>query len=268
MWDSELQQYMRASGYSLRTISSYLDALNRLCKAYDKEPRLITESDLEKYLSKLSDSRKSPYTLNQYHMALKLLKTKVLDQSWSPRFAYTKRHIRLPVVLSREEISSIIEKTKNIKHKLILAMAYGAGLRVSEVVNLLVRDINFNSLTITIVGGKGNKDRISLIPEKLVSELTRTVAGKEGEEYLFESERGGKLNTRTAQMIMTAAIKRANIKKNATFHSLRHSFATHLLENGVDIRHIQKLLGHSSITTTAQYTKVTNPNLMNIRSPL
>lgn len=268
MWESELQQYMRASGYSLRTISSYIDALRRLSKKYHKEPSKISEFELEKYLSKLSEINRSPYTLNQYHMALKLLKTKVLGQSWRPRFSYTKRHKRIPIVLSREEISRLIQVTKNSKHKLMLSIAYGAGLRVSEVVNLRVRDIDISSLCITIAGGKGHKDRISLIPEKLVHELSREVAGKEGTDYLFESERGGRLTTRSAQMVMTVALKKANITKGATFHSLRHSFATHLLENGVDIRHIQKLLGHSSITTTQQYTKVTNPSLMNIRSPL
>ncbi|GAB4027689.1 MAG: hypothetical protein Fur0011_6310 [Candidatus Microgenomates bacterium] len=165
-------------------------------------------------------------------------------------------------------MAKIIEKTQNIKHKLILALAYGSGLRVSEVINLRVRDVDLTNLCLTIKGGKGNKDRITVIPEKLTAELSRMIAGKSAESYLFESERGGKLTSRTAQIIMHQALKRANVNKNATFHSLRHSFATHLLENGVDIRHIQKLLGHSSISTTAQYTKVTNPHLMKIRSPL
>lgn len=268
MWEPELQQFMRASGYSLRTIASYIDALNRLSRYFRKEPEAIDESELEHYLSKLSLDKRSPYTLNQYHMALKLLKTKVFRLSWTPRFSYTKRHKKLPVVLSRGEITEIISVTRNHKHRLMLALAYGAGLRVSEVVNLKVRNIDLSTLCLTIEGAKGNKDRVTVIPEKLKEDLSRQTAGRTGSEPVFVSERGGKLTTRSAQMIMTTSLRQANIKKGATFHSLRHSFATHLLENGVDIRHIQKLLGHSSITTTQQYTKVTNPMLMKIRSPL
>ena len=236
MWEMELQQYMRACGYSVRTISSYVEALKRLSRHFGSEPGDITENDLETYLSSMYEKNRSPYTLNQYHMALKLLKIKVFNLPWKPRFPYTKRHKRIPVVLSREAISAILSATKNMKHKLMLALAYGSGLRVSELVNMRVRDIDLEGLCLTITEGKGRKDRIS--------------------------------TTRTAQNVMSTSLLRAKIKKNATFHSLRHSFATHLLENGVDIRHIQKLLGHSSITTTQQYTKVTNPNLMNIRSPL
>lgn len=268
MWESDLQQYMRASGYSFRTIASYLDALRRLAKTYHKDPGNISESELEKHLSMLRQNNRSPYTLNQYHMALKLLKTKVKGVKWQPRFAYTKRHQRLPVVLSHSEVEAIVQATKNSKHKLMLALAYGAGLRVSEVVNLRVSGVDLARMAITIAGGKGNKDRLSVIPEKLVSELSRVVAGRDQAAFLFESERGGKLTTRSAQMVMKNALKQAKINKGATFHSLRHSFATHLLENGVDIRHIQQLLGHSSITTTQRYTKVTNPALLKIRSPL
>jgi site-specific recombinase XerD len=150
----------------------------------------------------------------------------------------------------------------------MLSLAYGAGLRVSEVIKLRVQDIAISELSIVVRDGKGGKDRITLLPEKLCSELETIMAGKTGDQYLFESERGGILTTRTAQVVFERSLKLARIKKSATFHSLRHSFATHLLENGVDVRYIQQLLGHASITTTQQYTKVTNPQLRNIKSPL
>ncbi len=206
--------------------------------------------------------------MNQYHAAYKLYLTKILNRSWDVPFPYAKRHKKLPIVLSRTEVAIIIENTKNSKHKLLLALAYGSGMRVSEVVSLKTGDLNLDELSILIKDAKGGKDRISVVPETLINDLRNMVAGKNTNDYLFESERGGKLTTRTAQIVFEKSLKLAGILKPATFHSLRHSFATHLLENGVDVRYIQKLLGHASISTTQLYTKVTNPALLNIESPL
>lgn len=162
----------------------------------------------------------------------------------------------------------ILQAPKNSKHRLLLALAYGAGLRVSEVVDLRVGDLDLPALMIHIKQGKGQKDRISVVPDTLVNDLRNLIAGKGAREYVFASERGGKLTTRTAQKVFETALHLSEIKKDATFHSLRHSFATHLLENGVDIRYVQELLGHQNIRTTQQYTHVTNPKLRNIKSPL
>lgn len=248
---------MRVAGYSRRTIEAYTRCVQE-----------IGERDLLEFLDSLAMHGKSSYTLNQYHAAYKLYVTKVLQQSWNIRFPYAKRHERLPVVLSRGEIAQIIEVTRNSKHKIMLALAYGAGLRVSELVQLQVQDVALEELSLAVRVGKGGKDRISILPEKLGNDLRNLMAGKNRDDFLFESERGGRLTTRTAQAVFATSLRRAGIKKQATFHSLRHSFATHLLENGVDVRYIQQLLGHASITTTQLYTKVTNPALRNIRSPL
>ena len=147
-------------------------------------------------------------------------------------------------------------------------MAYGAGLRISEVVNLKVKDVNLEELTIYLKNAKGKKDRITIFPEKIKTYLQNLIAGKNPNDYLFESERGGKLTERTAPKVFENAQRQSGIKKEATFHSLRHSFATHLLENGVDVRYVQELLGHQNIRTTQIYTQVTNPKLKNIKSPL
>jgi len=162
----------------------------------------------------------------------------------------------------------VISSIKNLKHKLIISLAYGAGLRVSEVVNLKIKDINLDELTIHLKNAKGKKDRITIFSEKIKNDLQNLIAGKNLNDYLFESERGGKLTERTVQKVFENALRGAGIKKDATFHSLRHSFATHLLENGVDVRYVQELLGHANIRTTQVYTKVTNPKLKNIKSPL
>lgn len=253
----ELQRYMRVAGYSPRTIDAYSRCIEE-----------IGDANLLVFLDKLAKQGKSSFTLNQYHAAYMLYSNKVLNESWKAPFPYAKRHKKLPVVLSRDEIGRLIDVTRNIKHKLLISLAYGAGLRVSEVINLRVVDVDVAELSLTVRDGKGGKDRVSIVPEKLLNILTNIMVGKSGEQYLFESERGGKLTTRTAQSIFTKSLKLTGIKKSATFHSLRHSFATHLLENGVDVRYIQQLLGHASITTTQLYTKVTNPQLKNIRSPL
>lgn len=253
----KLQQYMRVAGYRVKTIEAYARCVEE-----------IGEQDLMQFLDKLALKHRSSFTLNQYHAAYKLYMTKVLGKPWYTPFPYTKRHKKLPIVLSKEEIVKIIEVTKNPKHRLLIAISYGAGLRVSEVVSLKIGDINLGELSILIKDAKGGKDRITVIPETLVNDLRNMIAGKITNDYLFESQRGGKLTTRTAQIVFEKSLKIADVRTNATFHSLRHSFATHLLESGVDVRYIQKLLGHASITTTQLYTKVTNPALLNIKSPL
>lgn len=253
----ELQKYMRATGYSPRTVEAYSRCVEE-----------IGSSDLLGFLDQLATAGKTSYTLNQYHAAYKLYVTKVLKRMWNTPFPYAKRHQKLPVVLTRDEINQVIDATKNVKHRVMLSLAYGAGLRVSEVIKLRIGDIDLDGLSVMIRDGKGGKDRISILPERLSNDLRRMTMGRTADQYLFESERCGSLTTRTAQLVFEKSLELAGVQKSATFHSLRHSFATHLLENGVDIRYIQQLLGHASITTTQQYTKVTNPQLKNIRSPL
>ena len=181
---------------------------------------------------------------------------------------FAKRTKKLPIVLSREEIARIIENIINKKHKLLISLSYASGLRVSEVINLKVKDLYFDELIIHIKRTKGDRDRITIFPEKMKNDLNNMIYSRDKNDYVFASERGGKITARTAQKIFEKALKKASIKKDATFHSLRHSFATHLLENGVDVRYVQELLGHRNIRTTQIYTQVTNPSIKNIKSPL
>ena len=264
----KLQQYLRVSGYSPRTIKAYTLCVRKIYSHFKKPLNQISENEFAQYLDRLIKKGYSPYTVNQYHAAYKLVITKIYHESFFFNFPYTKRYKRLPVILSKKEIKLLIASTKNQKHKLLISLAYGAGLRVSEVVDLKVKDVNLDELTIHVKQSKGKKDRITIIPEKLKTDIQDLIAGKTGQDPVFVSERGRKLTTRTAQKIFSKAFKKSKIKKGATFHSLRHSFATHLLENGVDVRYIQELLGHVNIRTTQVYTKVTNPKLKNIKSPL
>ena len=166
-----------------------------------------------------------------------------------------------------EEVKRLIDGVSNIKHKLIIKMLYGCGLRVSEVINLKKSDLNFDESLIHIRLAKGRKDRFVKIPDSIKEELENY--SKFGEsEVLFLSQRGGKLSTSTIQKIIKNFSKKAGLKKNISPHTLRHSFATHLLETGIDLKIIQKLLGHSDIRTTQIYLHISNQLIKNVKSPL
>ena len=265
---SKLQQEMKITGFSPRTIKSYSLCLKKLYNHFKKPLNKINENQFKEFLAELANKNYSPYTLNLYHASLKYVIENIYHQPFRFSFPYAKRHKKLPVVLSRKEIRQIIDCLHNSKHRLLVALSYGAGLRVSEVLSLKVKDIDLGELVIQLKSSKGKKDRITIIPIKIKNDLQNAIAGKTSNSYVFESERGGRLSSRTAQKVFTNTLKKTGIKKAATFHSLRHSFATHLLENGVDVRYVQELLGHANIRTTQLYTKVTNPKLKNIKSPL
>jgi len=264
----KLKEYLTLRNYSPKTIQSYCQCAKIIYKHFKKPLDKISEQEFKDYLIFLLEKNYSSNTVNHYHAVFKVVIKQIYKLPFNFRIPYSKRGSKLPVVLSRSEIKKIISLIKNPKHKLLISLSYGAGLRVSEVISLKVENLDLEELVIHIKQSKGKKDKITIIPEGLKTELVNLIAGKDKKDFVFESERGGKLTTRTAQKIFSDTLKRAEIKKQATFHSLRHSFATHLLENGVDVRYVQELLGHRNIQTTQIYTKVTNPKLKNIKSPL
>lgn len=179
-----------------------------------------------------------------------------------------KREKRLPLVLSEEEVSSIIREIHNLKHKTVTALIYSAGLRVSEAVALKIQDIDTDRCIITIKQSKGKKDRQVPLSKKFQKLLGDYLSEYIPKTYLFEGQKGGKYSAKSIQLIFQKACKQARVGKAATVHTLRHSFATHLLEKGTDLRVIQELLGHSSSKTTEIYTHVSARTIRNIRSPL
>ncbi|MCK5085114.1 tyrosine-type recombinase/integrase [Candidatus Parcubacteria bacterium] len=264
----KIEDELRLRNYSKRTIKSYLICLSdyfRYIKTVKKNPDI---NIIKKYLLEKQDRGQSGQTINLYLNSIKYFYREIFKSSIKINLKFVKTSKKLPIVLSKREIEKIINSIKNRKHKLIISLSYGAGLRVSETINLKVKDISVEDLTIHIKQAKGRRDRITVIPERLKPEIVSFIAGKNNNDYLIISNQGGKLTNRTPQKIFENALKKSGIKKDATFHSLRHSFATHLLENGVDIRYIQELLGHQNIRTTQIYTKVTNPSIKNIKSPL
>lgn len=258
---------LRLRGRSPRTIKSYLSYLREYLLAVENWQKLDIDL-IKNFLLERHDKDYSSSTINLYLCAIKFFYRSVLGLNDSINIRFIRRRKRLPVVLSKEEVGRIIEVLKNKKHRLMIALAYGAGLRVSEVTNLKVADLDFDRGVIYVRRAKGDKDRVTLLPEKLVPELLEFVAGKDFKNLLFISQRGGRLSSRTLQKVFGQALKRAAINKNASFHSLRHSFATHLLENGTDIRYVQAFLGHQSIKTTQLYTSVTSLGISKIKSPL
>lgn len=263
-----VRREMELRNYSAKSIAAYAGVIKDLVGFYQKPLKELTRDEIKEYLYQKQKKGLSSQTIALAANALNYLYTQIYKQKGFEKIRQPKRTQKLPEVLNRLEIKQLVASIANQKHRLLISVAYGAGLRVSEVVRLKVQDVDWDNLTVRVRQGKGKKDRITLLPESLVGELRRFIPGKEKYDFVFESERGGRLSEATAQKVFYAAMKKAGIKKPATFHSLRHSFATHLLENGVDVRYVQELLGHANIRTTQIYTKVTNPSLKNIKSPL
>lgn len=270
--DKELlsvESELRLRRYSPATIRNYLQCLRAYFCFYNTgNYRWVDLSSIRSFLLEKESRGYASQTINLYLNAIKFYYHQVVRTKFRIDIKMAKRSKKLPVILSRGEIRRLIDAIANSKHRLLISLAYGAGLRVSEVVGLKIKDVDFENGFIHLKEAKGAKDRVTLIPEKIRDALQTMVVGKGGGDWLFPSERGGNLSRRTAQKVFENALRRADIQKDATFHSLRHSFATHLLENGTDVRYVQALLGHANIRTTQLYTQVTSPALQSIKSPL
>lgn len=179
-----------------------------------------------------------------------------------------KKHNKLPKHISMEDVKRLFEVTINLKHNTMLKLCYGMGLRVSEIINLKIKDIDSKNMQVLIERGKGKKDRYVNLPHSILEQLRMYYKIYKPVKYLFEGQYGGQYSKRSAQKVFQSAMQKAKINKEVGIHGLRHSFATHLLESGTDISMIQQLLGHSNIKTTLIYAQVTNKSLKNVKSPL
>ena len=179
-----------------------------------------------------------------------------------------KKHNILPKVIHGIDVKKIFDNTPNLKHNTMLKLSYGMGLRVSEIINIKVEDVDSKSMQVFIRRAKGKKDRYANLPESILDQLRLYYKEYGPQEYLFEGQFGGQYSTRSVQQVFKDSMRRAGVNKNVGVHSLRHSFATHLLEKGTDVRLIQDLLGHKDIKTTLLYTHVSDWSLQNVRSPL
>ncbi len=263
---------MQIRNYSERTINTYIACLSKLAKYFDLSPEKISIDQLKDFLHYIIRVEKlSVSTVNQTISAFKVLHQDVLGLEWEPmRIKRPRREKKLPVVLTINEVLRMISLTTNLKHKALISLAYSSGLRREETRTLKPVDIDSESMRIHVVSGKGKKDRYTILSQKALELLRIYYNAQRPEKYLFEpvGKKGKVMGAETINKIAKIAASRAGIKKSVSFHTLRHCFATHLLEKGVNLRLIQQFMGHSSIKTTARYLHIANINLGSITSPL
>lgn len=267
---TQLSQEIKLRNYSYRTLQVYTQCVEYFLKVRIKTEDRFAVIDIEfikKVVIYLHDKGKAPKTINLYKSAIIFFTNEVLHL-WIEKLSLSKEARKLPSILSQSEVQQLIWSYTNPKHKLIIQLSYGCGLRVSEVVSLRAKDVDFDRHVLIVRWWKWNKDRQIPMPNLLYHELQSLLFIKQADDFVFESERWWSLTTTTLQKLFHQWCHRIGIKKNVTFHSLRHSFATHLLEQGTDIRYVQTLLGHANIRTTQIYTHVMQPALNKIISPL
>lgn len=265
------EEKLMVKRYSYNTIKTYKSCFKEFMFFYKtKTLSTINSYDIQQFMLHLIRKKNiARSTQNQYINAIKFYFEKVLER---PKESYQwnrpRSEKKLPHVFTEEEVMRILSSIKNLKHKCIILAIYSAGLRLSEVLNLRISDIHSKENCILIRDAKGNKDRYTLLSEKLLISLRDYYIAYRPSFWLFEGANGAAYSKSSVQAIFKRALIAAKINKNGTIHTLRHSFATHLLERGVNLRYIQSLLGHNSIKTTEIYTHISKQNLKKIASPL
>lgn len=264
---ASLERELRIRNYSRRTIELYVHYNDEFLRFCEKEPKEVTTEIIKNYLDYLAVN-KSASTVSVAYNAIHFYYGEIWKRSFFVNIHQPKKAKYLPVVLAKEEVVKMLAVTINPKHHCIISLLYGTGVRVSELTHIKMRDIDLDRMMLRVFQGKGKKDRMVMLPAKLKNILNGQAKLKIANDYLFTNGRGNRLTETTIQKIVGQASVKAGIKKNVSPHTLRHSFATHLLENGTDIRYIQELLGHAKLQTTQIYTHVANSNLIGIKSPL
>src|SRR3989344_2862747 len=259
---------LKISKNSEYTIKNYLKANKQLFEFSKKNPQEINEDHVKKFVAeKLSNNASMSIIL--FFSAIRYSFSNILGKDVTLNIKRPKKEKRLPTVLTKEEVKKVIEFADTDKSRLMISLMYACGFRVSEITSLRIADLNFNEKIGYIKQGKGRKDRMFNIPKFLFDELKKQSKeqAEKGQKFLFSGPKG-KLSSRNLQKIVSKAAKKAGIQKEVHCHTLRHSFATHLLENGVDIRKIQELLGHADLSTTQIYTHISTEELKKIQSPI
>jgi integrase/recombinase XerD len=268
----QMQEDLLLKAYSPNTQRSYLRCVRNFAKHYMISPAEMGEQEVRDFLLHLvRDRQASPATLDMHVNALKFLYNITLKRpEVVKRIAHPKKPKTLPVILSPEEVLQIFAAIRSVKHKAIIATAYAAGLRISEVCGLRIADIDSQRMRIHVHAGKGKKDRYVMLAESLLDLLRQYYqkARPQG-EYLFPGYNPQRpICTTAVSKVLQKVVRQLGLTKKVSMHTLRHCFATHLLERGTDIRILQVLLGHSSIRTTLRYTHVTDPLVQKLVSPL
>ena len=263
----KLETELKIRGFSSKTIKAYTKKNQRFLEFIGKDATFVGEDDIKAYMAHLMDKGQKPASVSLAMSALRFLYDEMMGKGLFAKIKLPKPEKKLPTVLSKEEIRNMLDCTKNAKHKLLIAFLYSSGLRVSEAVSMKIDNLDLNERMGIVRAGKGKKDRNIILSESLVNDLRKYLDGRKDENPYVFSIKDRHIKVRQAQRVVSEAAKRANIKKRVFCHALRSSFATHLLEAGTDIRVIQELLGHSDLSTTQRYTKVSREQLKKVKSP-
>jgi integrase/recombinase XerD len=267
---AEFDSWMASKRYSVNTRKTYTEALRTFLRFFpEKTLEQIESDDLIRFNNEyILANQYSASFQNQVVNAIKLAVKVVNNEKMNPELIHRpKRAKELPNVLSKEEVKAILAAPNNIKHRAMLSLIYACGLRRGELLNLTLTSIDSKRKLILIKQAKGKKDRMVPLSEKLLFTLRDYYLAYKPTHWLFEGQTKGQYDERSLGSVMQAAVKKAGIQKPVTLHWLRHSYATHLLESGTDLRYIQELLGHKSSKTTEIYTHVSTNNLQKIKSP-
>ncbi len=265
----EFAQLLTIKRYARSTIKSYKTALLHFFTQLSIPIEKVGAREVQAYIYKKITAGIAFSSQKQIVGAIKLFYKEMYNRHLRIDYLYPdRREQKLPVVLSQEEVRALLNTIKNRKHQAVISCLYSAGLRISEVIQLQLQDIDSSRMVIHIKGAKGYKDREVMLSEKLLALLRVYYKDYQPKQWLFEGDQGKTYSATSIRHVFRKALQQAGISKKATVHALRHSFATHLLENGTDIRYIQALLGHNSIKTTQQYTHLLTTHRTSIKSPL
>jgi len=266
----EYQNYLIGQRFSKSTLRTYNTFIHQFLVFQKDQLHNITNRSIELFIEKeIAGKNYAISTHRQCVSALKHFATlHRFPELEADRISSPRKSKYLPVVLSQEEVIDLLRATRNLKHRAIFALLYSSGLRVGEAINLKQKDIDIDRKQIAVRAGKGRKDRLVVMAESFIPLLLNYLGTYRPQVYFVENPQGGTYSSSSIRAALKHSCKLANIKKKVTPHTLRHSYATHMLENGIDLRHIQSLLGHSKPETTMIYTHVTQKDLMQIKSPL
>ena len=266
----QLIDQMQLKGYSTKTIKSYVGIIARIAVHYKSPADQLTIEQVRDFILKgITVDKLSKPWVNMAISAVKLLFCDVLRREWNyldlPR---PKRGKKLAVILSREEVRAIIESKTNLKHRSILMLAYSAGLRRSEICNIKVRDIDSSRMLIHLHTAKGNQERYTILSPVMLDTLRQYYKKFRPKDWLFEGFSRGPVSDSTVEAVFKQALRKSNVQKEVGIHSLRHAFATHMLEQGVSVVIIQQMMGHKSLKTTSVYLHVQQHSIQTVQSPL
>ena len=267
---TQMIQQMMLKGYSPKTIQSYVGSISQIALHYHTPAEQLSIAQIRDYiLQNITDNNRSKSWMNIIISAIKLLFCDILKREWNnldlPR---PIREKKIPVILSREEVQRIINSKTNLKHRAILMVTYSAGLRRSEVSNLKITDIDSSRMLIHLHTTKGNRERNTILSPVALDFLRVYYRRYKPKEWLFEGQSRDAISTRTVEAVFKQALVKSKVQKKVGIHSLRHSFATHLLEQGVALPIIQQMMGHKSLKTTSGYLHVQEYSVQGVKSPL